>query len=237
MGDNGELKHDEHDSGGNGKLKVNPVENKELVPIEQKIDTNPKGAGRKSVDENPDIQRKYIEIYLNKVVGGLSEAEIAMNMNIGRSTVGEAIRWCRKINTNWSSAEELTDAINTMNMRMNPWVTKQNKFRRELEKLEALKDRWDAIPKAQRDPEEAPDLAYMDYLLKTMLVIEGYIQQKLDRVFELKSLLAKQLSQIGQVENLQITLINNFTREMKDQDLADEQRRAIYEILRRSAGR
>jgi hypothetical protein len=168
------------------------------------IDTR---SGRPSIDNDPALQKEYTEIYLNKIIDGLTEVEIASQRQISRWKVSKALKWCRNANNAYSMAEQVIDAVNICDFRMHQLVAEQGHLRDELKKAEAGPDM---------------DFKRTGILYRLLLLYEDNIQAILDKKFALAGLLNKQMQAqvIAQVPTLaqQMEAEVAFVNMMEPQD-------------------
>lgn len=87
-----------------------PVVPQELLNPSPEI-LNPKGAGRKSVEEDQALQQKYYQIYYAREVLRLSPAEVCSFFKVSLSTYKTAKKWVRDHSEEVKPSEGAKDSI------------------------------------------------------------------------------------------------------------------------------
>ena len=219
----------------------------ECLAIEQKqpeiITTSlqPNLSNSNLVENKPELQREYIDIYIERVIYGKSMMEVANSRHIGGEKVRLAMKWCRSQSEEYVWIEALADAINAINYRMGKLVTTQEKLRIDLaNKEESLtvteqslmpglaKEEKDRLIDNRRDYKNS-----IAELHRLILDYEDKIQMTLDKKFNLQNLYQKHVIEI-RPENMQMNNINTFTNNVKEASLSIEDRNAIADILERT---
>jgi hypothetical protein len=189
-------------------------------------------SGRPSVEETPQLQKEYVEIYKARIIEGISEEEIAITRGISRGKVKNAVQWCRIANTGYSTAEEIIDAVNRLDYRFKALVNEQNRLQGWLNTEYATVN---ALPAGSMP--EFIQLKRIDLLSRLFLLHEDRIQVILKEKHSMKRLLGNFMPNDMHSLNPQIQWICEFTEEIKKSGMTDEERHTIAEIFRKSAER
>ncbi len=151
-------------------------------------------AGRPSVDDDPALQKEYNNIYLDRIIRGMTEQQIADTRQISRAKVKKALEWCRDSNTAYTTADDLTDAINTLDYRLSKLVEEQDNSLRQKLAIEQKKfDAWNNATEEERQSLPKPDIRTMETLHRLTLLYEDRILNILESRFNLQNLLQKQI--------------------------------------------
>lgn len=188
--------------------------------------------GRPSIEEDLQLQKEYAEIYKARIIEGISEEEIAITRGISRGKVKNAVQWCRIANSGCSTAKELIDAVHRLDYRLKVLLNEQNRLQGWLNTEYAIVNALSAgsMP-------EFIQLKRIGLLSRLYLLHEGMIQLILKEKHSMKRLLGNFFPNDMSNQNPELQLIKNFTNEINESGITDEERKTIAEIFRKSAER
>lgn len=182
--------------------------------------------GRPSIQQSPDLQKEYIAIYIERIVQGLTEQEIATSRGISRGKVKNAIKWCREANSNCTSVERLVDAVNALDFRLRELVKDQQRLKQMLEiEYQALAN----LPSAPTDPWRK-----IEALNRLILLQEDRILMILHRKFTVEALLGEQLPPIDDaafVAHEEEQYIRSFVNFMFHRSIPRDELKIIFDIV------
>jgi len=205
-----------------------------------------------SIDNNPELKRQYIDLYIMRIVQGESLTKIAEKKGIDTDTIRNALKWCRKNSEVLIWIEALIDALNTEDFRMSKLVIAQNKLRTKKDEKELalgqveqqllqqdeqlvlgvnkieVEKKIDSLKDVRNDLRREINNCH-----RLVLAYEDKIQDILDKKFNLQNLYHKQVELIPP-ENFQMNSITNFTANVKSITMTIEDRNAIADILERT---
>jgi hypothetical protein len=154
--------------------------------------------GRPSVEHDQELQKEYISIYIDKIINGMTEQQIADTRQISRPKVKKALMWCRNNNTVYTSADDLIDAINTLDYRMLKLVKEQDKnLRQKLAMEEDKFDTWNKSNEKERQSLSKPDIRVIESFHRLILLYEDRILDILEKKFNLQKLFKKEIELIN----------------------------------------
>lgn len=186
--------------------------------------------GRPSIEEDLELQREYAEIYRARIIDGMSEEEVALARAISRGKVKNAVQWCRIGNTGCSAAEELVDAGIRLDYRLKALLNEQGRL---LKWLGVEYKALDILPAAAIP--QFSQLKRIECLSRLFLMYEDRVQLVLREKFAVRRLLGNFMPPDGHSLNPMIQKVTEFTDNMNDSGLTNEERVTIAEILGRHA--
>ena len=151
------------------------------TPLPQEIVKTEEGKAEKTLPVtgqavSAEIQQGYMNIYVDKIIGGLSDAAIASSRKMSIQDVQKAIKQCR-MNRDFSTTNQLIDAINVCDYRIHSLVAEQDRLR-------SL--RYGLFLSARASGEDK-------LLYKGILAYEDRIQWLLEKKLQLEQLLQQRL--------------------------------------------